>query len=182
MSQKKNTDLISDMSNNSGEYDEETVSKKAKENYMKTGFFERVIKYVKFDDLIRKENAEHRERVSALKEQKDELETFILRYLETIEQDIINIGENGKLTKYQSVRTAALKEDMIKQSIYEQLKKENIVKDENQCKELVENTFNLMQTKREKKTKVSLKRTINKPPKEKVPKAKTVKNKKKGTK
>lgn len=161
-------------SNLSEEITDDLVSKKAKEDYQKNDFFEKIIKYIKFDDLIRKETLEYREKVNSLKEQKLELETFILRYLDTIEQDTINIGGDNKITKYESVRTSALNEEIIKNSIFEQLKKENIVKDENKCKELVENTFNLMQNKREKKSKFCLKRTIAKP--------KKVKPKKKGTK
>jgi hypothetical protein len=161
-------------SNLSEEITDDLVSKKAKEDYQKNDFFEKIIKYIKFDDLIRKETVEYREKVNSLKEQKLELETFILRYLDTIEQDTINIGGDNKITKYESVRTCALNEEIIKNCIFEQLKKENIVKDENKCKELVENTFNLMQNKREKKSKICLKRTIAKP--------KKVKQKKKGTK
>ena len=103
---------------------------------MKKDFLEKIVKYMKTDDLIRKETLDYKEKLNTLKEQKEELETYILRYLDTVEEDQINIDGNGKLAKCESVRKSGINKDIIKESIYEQLKKENIVKDEKKLKEL----------------------------------------------
>lgn len=162
------SDDVSDVS--SDEMSDETISKKAKEAYMKDEFLEKIVKYIKTDDLIRQETLEFKEKINTLKEEKSEIETFILRYLDHADEDIINIAGNGKLSKQESIRKGGLNKDIIKQSIFEQLKKENIIKDEKKGKELAENTYNLMEGKREKKTKVYLKRTFERKKKEKVKK------------
>ena len=150
--------------NNFDESDVENdeISKKAKENYAKTNFVEKITKYVKYDELMKKEIAMYREKMNTLKEEKNELEMFILRYLDVINQDIVNMGDGSKLTKYESVRKSGLNEEIIKKSIYEQLKSENLISDDNKLKQLTESTFNLMQNKREIKRKVCLKRIVPK--------------------
>lgn len=124
---------------------------------------------------MRIETAMHREKMNTLKEEKSNLEEFILRYLDTINQDIVNMGDGGKITKYESVRKSGLNEEIIKKSLYEQIKKEDLIQDENKIKQLIETTFDLMQNKREIKKKVCLKRTI--PKEKKQPKPKQIKAK-----
>lgn len=144
--------------------DEKQEAKKLdeKKEFIKKDFLEKVIKYIKTDDLIRKETLEYKEKINTLKEQKDDLETYILRYLNTVEENQINIDHNGKLAKYESVRKSSINKDIIKESICEQLKKENIIKDENKIKELAELTYDTMEKKREIKKKTYLKRTFEK--------------------
>jgi hypothetical protein len=131
-----------------------------KKAFMKKDFLEKIVKYMKTDDLIRKETLDYKEKLNTLKEQKEELETYILRYLEAVEEDQINIDGNGKLAKCESVRKSGINKDIIKESIYEQLKKENIIKDEKKIKELADLTYDTMEKKREVKKKVYLKRTM----------------------
>lgn len=146
---------------------DETISKKAKESFVKNEFLEKIIKYIKIDDLIRQETSEYREKINTLKEEKNEMESFILRYLDHVEENVVNVQGAGKLTKQESIRKGGLNKDIIKDSIYEQLKKEKLVTDEKIGKELAENTFNLMEEKREKKSKIYLKRTMERKKKEK---------------
>lgn len=129
---------------------------------VQTDFLDKVIKYVKTDDLIRKETLEFREKINTLKEEKIALESHILRYLEEVDQEVVNIGASSKLTKAESIRKSTISQDIIKISIFEQLKKEGLVKDDKKCMELAEMTYNLMDSKREKKTKTYLKRTFKK--------------------
>lgn len=151
----------------SGELSDEIISKNAKKNFMQTEFLEKLMKYVKTDDLIRQETIEYKEKINTLKEDKQELEEFILRYLDSIEQEVIDLSGTGKLTKYESVRKSGINKDLIKQSISEQIKKEKLVKDDKKANELAEITYNLMESKREKKTKVYLKRTFKRENKDK---------------
>jgi len=94
--------------------------------------------------------------MNTLKEEKEELQSFMLRYLDSMEEDTVNIDGTGKLSKCESIRKGAINKDLIKQAICEQLKKEKIVKDDKAGKELAENTYNLMESRREVKKKKSL--------------------------
>lgn len=174
----KNTDvdLYSESDNNYTESEESNVEesnvkesnvKKSKENFVKTDFLEKIIKYVKIDNLIRKETVEYKERVNTLKEDKQELEGYILRYLEDAKEEVINIEGSGKLTKYESVRKGGINKDIIQQSICDQLKKEKLIQDEKKIKDLAELTYNIMESKREKKVKTVLKRTFKREKKQK---------------
>lgn len=164
----KNTTISNDVSSIDEEQnkniDEEQNKNDEKKKFIERDFLEKVIKYIKTDDLIRKETLDYKEKISTLKEQKDNIETYILRYLDTIEEDQIKIEHNGKLSKYESVRKSSINRDIIKDSIYEQLKKENIISDEKKLKELVELTYDTMEKKRDVKKKVYLKRTFEKNP------------------
>lgn len=156
---------------------DEDIKRKAKEAFIQTDFFEKVIKYVKTDNLIRKETADFREKINTMKEEKQELEKFILRYLEIQEENVININGSGKLTKYESIRKKGINKDIIQQAISDQLKKEKLVTDDKKLKELVEATYNIMEGKREQTVKTVLKRTFLKEKKEKKPKENKIKDK-----
>lgn len=151
--------------------EDKEIKKKAKENFLQNDFYEKVIKYVKTDNLIRKETTEFREKINTLKEEKQDLENFILRYLEFQEENVININGSGKLTKYESVRKKGINKDIIQQAICDQIKKEKLVTDDNKVKELAEATYNIMEGKREKTVKTVLKRTFIKEKKPKADKA-----------
>lgn len=145
------------------------IKTKAKEDFIQNDFFEKIIKYVKTDNLIRNETKDFREKMKTLKEQKEDLEKFILRFLELQEENVININGSGKLTKYESVRKKGINKDIIEQAISDQLKKEKLFTDEKKIKELVEATYKIMEDKREKTVKTVLKRTFIR---EKKPKSK----------
>ncbi len=104
--------------------DDEEIKKKARETYLQTDFVEKVIKYIKADNLIRKETTEFREKINTLKEEKQDLENFIIKYLDMQEENVVNITGSGKLTKYESIRKKSINKDIIQQTIYDQIKKE----------------------------------------------------------
>lgn len=174
-SSDSDSDKVSDI--NEDEITDDMVSKDAMSK-LEESFKEKVIKYIKIDDLMRKETIDYREKMNTLKEEKEELQTYMLRYLDTMEQETVNIAGTGKLSKCESIRKGTINKDLIKQAICEQLKKDKIVKDDKTGKELAENTYNLMESKREIKKKVYIKRTFERPKKEKQAK----KNKKGGSK
>lgn len=130
------------------------------EESKKNDFLEKVIKYLKTDDLVRKERLEYRDRMQTLNEIKGDLESYILRYLDNIQEEQLEIKDNCKLTKYESIRKGTLKKDIIKQSICEQLQKEHLVKNEQEGIALAELTCQAMENKREVKHKICLRRTI----------------------
>jgi hypothetical protein len=164
---------------NTSKDEEAEIKKKAKESFIQADFYEKVIKYVKTDNLIRKESTEFREKINTLKEEKQDLENFILKYLDLQEENVININGSGKLTKYESIRKKGINKDIIQQAIYDQIKKEKLITDENKIKDLVEATYNVMEGKREKTTKTVLKRTFIKEKKPKVEKVEKVEKPKK---
>lgn len=138
------------------------------DSVIEDSFMEKIVKYIKIDNLMRKETIEYKEKINTLKEEKQEMEACILRYLETKNEKVIQIADSGKLTKYESVRKSGLNKDIIKQSIIDQIKKEKLLDDNSKINELAEMTCQLMDSKRETKTKVVLKRTFKK---DKAPKA-----------
>lgn len=167
-SDEESSNVINNQEENQDDQDDidaESVSQNAKDHFLQNEFVEYITKYIKTDDLIREITMKCRESVTNLKEQKEELEKYLIKYLDSAEKDSICVPGSGKITKYESVRKGAINKEIIQQSIFEQLKKENIIKDDQKGKELVEATYNLIEGKREKKVKTVLKRTLERKPK-----------------
>ena len=108
---------------------EKTIDE-GRERFIETEFKESIIKYITMDDLIREEMIEHREKINNLKTQRMELEAYIIKYLDAYEEEQVNLGDNQHLSKAQSVRKCGINKQLIQDSIYEQLKKEKMIKDE----------------------------------------------------
>lgn len=131
-------------------------------------FREKIIKFISLDDAIREETIAFREKIETLKVQKEEVSSYILRHLEDAGEMEINLESKGKISKYTSTRKSGLNKDIIQQSIYEKLKNEKLVKNDEEGKLLAQATYDIMEGKREVKTKVTLKRVIKR---EKKPKS-----------
>jgi len=155
----------SSSTNNSGK-----GSKGSKDNDNKISniFKEKVINYIKIDDLIRKKQEEIKE----LKDKKEECEEYILKYLDKSDAGFVNVP-GGKLIKNQSETKGTLKVETIKESIIEGIKKEKLTNSEEVNKKLIEDIIEIMEEKRGKVNRVNLKRTF-----ERTPKPKKVKSKK----
>ena len=97
--------------------------------------------------MIRKKEKEIKE----LKNQRKPCEEYILKYLEEIDENIIEIGD-GKLKKNKTETKIPLNKEIIKNTLHED------INDEEKIKRIIEKIEN----KREKNTKISLKRTIRK--------------------
>jgi hypothetical protein len=146
------------MSNSSKSSDNSKSSTKSKSsNEISDNFKEKVLTYVKIDDLIRKKQEEIKE----LKVKKIDTEEYILNSLNNYESDYINIP-GGKLIKNISEVKAPLKIDIIKESILEGIKKEKVTQSEEVNKKIIDNIINLMDVKRGKLNKIKLKRTFEK--------------------
>ena len=107
-------------------------------------FQEKVVKYVKLDDLIRKKTEE----IAELKKQRKPCEDYILKELETTGESVIDIT-NGKLRKNKAETKTALSQDIIKDVILSKIKDPN----------LVEGILKEMDDKRPVKSHVNIKRT-----------------------
>lgn len=131
--------------NVSGFDDSNSESEDTKSNVTVTREFqEKVIKYVKMDDLIRKKQKE----LSELKKQRKPCEEFILKYLANVDESTIEIT-GGKLIRNKAETKESLKQEYIKEAISEKV----------QDPKVVEEILQLMESKRPRKTRVNIKRT-----------------------
>lgn len=109
-------------------------------------FQENVIKYVKIDDLIKKKNREIRE----LKKNKKTCEDYIIKYLDEIDESIIDIS-NGKLKKNEYKTKKPLNKQIIQKTLLDEFKDADTVN----------KLLDMMNKNRPVTVKVSLKRTNN---------------------
>ncbi|AYV82069.1 MAG: hypothetical protein Homavirus5_11 [Homavirus sp.] len=121
-----------------------SIDKEAEQLRISKEFQENVIKYIKLDDLIRKKEKEMKE----LKNQKKPCEEFILKYLDKVGENIIEVT-GGKLIKNKSETKAPLSQDIIKEAISDK------ILDPKKVEEIIA----LMDTLRPKSARVNLKRT-----------------------
>ena len=94
-------------SENENKEDNGEISKEITEE-----FVEVVKNWVKINDDIRKKNQEIKE----LKDERKEFETFILEYMDKINESVINISD-GKLRRNKSASKGALKQDSIQHAL-----------------------------------------------------------------
>ena len=92
--------------------------------------------------------------MSELREQRKPCEQYILKYLDNVNENVIEIT-NGKLRKNKSETKAAVSQDVMKVAISEKIKDPKIV----------EEILKLMEEKRPMNTHVNLKRTGTRPDK-----------------
>ena len=114
--------------------------------YITEEFKEVVVNWVKIDDDIRSLN----QKIKDLKDEKKEFEVFILEYMNTINENVINISD-GKLRLNRSKTKAPLKEENIQSALLD------ITKDSNKALELTKYIFQ----SRPLTERVNLKRTKN---------------------
>lgn len=138
------------------------MSKKSCESTVPDIFREKIIKFIKLDDLIREETIAYKEKMETLKTQKEEMSQYILRHLDDVGEKEIDLSKQGKISKYTSTRKSGLNKDIIQQSIYEKLKTDKLVKSDEEGRLLAQATYDIMEGKREVKTKVTLKRLVKK--------------------
>jgi hypothetical protein len=160
---KKKEDEISDVEG------DDTISKmtndEIKEGAISHDVTEKIVAYVRIDDMIRKKQEEMRE----LKEMKKPCEEVIIKYLEMNEQDHFTLGKSGgKIVKQERKIQAPLKMEMVKDAIKEHLIKEKIVDTDDRCVQIFENISKLINIKRPITTKVTVRRSLKRKPKNKV--------------
>jgi len=134
ISRRKNSELQRD-----------EIEEEAERLHVSREFQEKVIKYVKFDDLIRKKEKEIKE----LKSQRKPCEEYILKYLEDIDENVIDVS-GGKIRKNKYETKAAINQEIIKETLMEDLQDE----------EKIRNIIKKMDENRPKNTRINLKRTF----------------------
>ena len=138
------------------------ISQKGKDKFFKTELMEKIIKYIKIDDSIKEKQKEIREQIKCLKTQKNDMEIYILSYLENIKEEFVNIEGAARLTKTISTTKGAIKPENIKLSVIDSLKKHNVSLDTKKINELLENVLEVVDKNRPTKTRTYIKRTKGK--------------------
>lgn len=80
------------LKNTKSKYDYNKNNKyiKKQEESLNTEFVEKVLKFIKYDDLIKKEKEEFKNTITALEDEKHKLEEYLIKYLQLKDKDIIN--------------------------------------------------------------------------------------------
>lgn len=133
-------------------YDSEDIEDEAEKLNVSKEFEENVIKYVKYDNQIRKKTQEIKE----LKSQRKPCEDFILEYLDKIGQNTIDIT-GGKLRRNKSETKTSINSDVIKKSLQEKISNPKDVED----------ILKIMEKNRPLRTSINLKRTSEREKKKK---------------
>jgi hypothetical protein len=144
--QPDDDDVISDLDDDvTSTQTEESESRKSNNDINPPNEFkDRVINYLKYDDMI----AEKQEQIKELKNKKQLQAEYILRFLEAKGENIITT-QSGKLIRNESKTKAPLKVEMIKETIHQEI--QDLVK--------TDKIMELMDQKRPVTTSVNLKRT-----------------------
>ena len=138
------------------------IEKKATNAFVETELLDRITKYLKIDSKIKEKQKEVRECMRTMKQQKEDMEKYIVKYLEDINEDFIKIDGEGKLTKTQTITRGAINNENIKSSVLTGLKKENINLDDKKFMDLIQSILEQVEANRPKKTKTYIKRTAEK--------------------
>jgi len=156
------------------------IEKNATNAFVQNELLDRITKYLKIDEKIKEKQKEVRECMRVMKEQKEDMEKYIIKYLEDINEEFIKIDGQGKLVRTQTITRGAINNNNIKTSVVNGLKKENINLDDKTFMSLIQSILEQVEENRPKKTKTFIKRTKEKnsdDKKEKVKKEKVKKEK-----
>ncbi|AYV78818.1 MAG: hypothetical protein Edafosvirus36_8 [Edafosvirus sp.] len=137
--------------------EDDQISKDASSNHMNNEFREKVVTYIKIDDLVRKK----KEEIKELQTKKKPCEEFLIRYLEGIGENIVQV-DGTKLIKNKSETKEALKKDVIKDSILDKIKEKKLLNNDTDCIKVVEDMLDLMEQRRPMKIRTNIKRTFEK--------------------
>lgn len=164
--QVKKTDSsdISDIDENASfsdayKYDEKQNNDE--EENLKKIVLDRVIKYLKFDDIIKEKQTKHRVEMKKIKETKDKLEQYLIEYLDKVNEDNIQIGNKTTLIKTETQKKSQPKMEDIGICLIDGFKKYEIYKTEDEIHKVVADFIKLIEDKRTVKTRKYIKRKDN---------------------
>jgi hypothetical protein len=124
---------------------------------------ERVIKYIKLDDVIKEKQKAHKEEMKTIKDSKEQLESFLIGYLDKIDEQYVQLGNKATLIKTEVKTKAAPKMEDISVCLVEGFRKHEIYDDDSEIKRVVKDFIETIESKREVKTRKYLKRTTGDP-------------------
>jgi hypothetical protein len=137
---------------------DEDIKSKASQNYVETELVEKITKYFQMDELIKEKQREARDMMKELKKQKNNIETYIIGYLEEINEEYVQINGKGRLVRKISVTKGAINTDNITKSLQTGLKKTNINIDDEELNILLNNLLSSIDDNRPKKERKYIKR------------------------
>lgn len=154
---------------------------KAENEYLKKVVYERINKYLKFDTVIKRIEKEHKNKIKEMKDKRTDLEEYIIEFLERIGKDTISLGSNkDKLTRVVTEKKSAIDLKIISEGLREGFENRNLLQDdEDKLNAVIAEFLERIDKKREVKVTKSIKRSIDKPKKEKQTKKNVNKNNKK---
>lgn len=138
-------------------YDDNKNKSEDDDEYVKTVVVERVVKYLKLDDVIKEKQAEHRKEMKVIKDAKDQLESFLIEYLDKINQDYIEC-KGSQLVRTETQTKAPPKMEDISVSLIDGFRKHEIYEDDDEIKRVVKDFMELIEERREIKTRKYIKR------------------------
>lgn len=138
------------------------IDNEAEAEYIQTVVLDRVVKYIKIDDIIKQKQQEYKKEMKIIKDHKDKLEQFLIEYLDKIDQEFIQVGDKGTLTKTESRTKSSIKMEDISISLIEGFKKHKIYDDISEIKRVVEDFIETIENRRDVKVRKYLKRTKSK--------------------
>lgn len=176
---KNNSSDISDIEENATisdafNFDERAKTKKEcnedSEEYMKKVVLDRVIKYIKLDDVIKEKQNEHKKEMKKIKEIKVQLEQFLIDYLDKVNEEHIQLGNKTTLIKTEIQTKSHPKMEDINLCLIDGFKKHEIYKSDEEIQRVVADFIKTIEEKRETKTRKYIKRKDNNEKKKKEPK------------
>lgn len=135
------------------------MDQEAENNYVKDVVADRIIRYIKIDDIIKKKEEEHRAYMKTIKEGRAKLEQFIIGYLDKIDEEYVQIGKQNKLTKSLKQNKQPIKIDAIKEVLMFEFKEKGLCENTQQIEKMVDEFINKIEEKREIKTKKIISRS-----------------------
>lgn len=138
------------------DYDELTEG--AKKEYIQTVVLDKVINYIKLDDIIKQKQLEHKKEMKVIKDSKEQLEEFLIQYLDKVDEEFIELGNKSTLYKTEIKTKAAPKMEDIGICLVEGFKKYEFYEDDDEIKRVVKDFIDTIDAKREVKTRKYLKR------------------------
>jgi hypothetical protein len=145
------------------EEDYDDMDEDEKKEYIQTVVLDRVLKYIKLDDVIKQKQNDHKKEMKVIKDSKEQLENFLIGYLDKVDEEYIQLKDKATLIKTVTETKAAPKMEDISVSLVEGFKKHEIYDDEADIKRVVKDFIETIESKREIKTRKYLKRTAGDP-------------------
>lgn len=149
------------------EHSDDKIDEEAQKEYFQTVVLDRVVKYIKIDNVIKEKQDQHKKDMKAIKDAKDQLEVFLLEYLDNMDEEYIQLGKTSTLLKTETKTKLAPKMEDISYCILEGFKKYELYDDEDELKRVVKDFVETIDAKREVKTRKYLKRMTGDPNEEK---------------
>lgn len=136
-----------------------TIEDIAEDEYVKNVVMDRIIKYIKIDDIVKQKEEEHKKTMKHIKETRQKLEDFIIMYLDKINEEYVMIGKQNKLTKHVKETKEPIKINKVETVIRNEIKQRELCKNEEELNIIVSCFLKNIEESRQIRSKKSLVRS-----------------------